>query len=375
MLIRDCLLIDMSGCFKEPRDIRIENGVFAEIGRGLEPLESEEVIEAGGRIVTPGFVDPHCMVGLMNQVYRFDRNDANEESGPSVPQMRAIDAINLWDEGFEMMRLGGVTTAVTGPGGNNLIGGTYVAVKTGGESFESRVISTEAAFHFVLTSEPRQVFGKKGKSPSTRMGSAAIIRGELYKAKYYREKRQEDKKATFDIKYESLMRVFDGMLVKFSAISESDIRTAVRIAEEFGLNYTVDMAYDAAVMADWLIEHGTRCIIGSLYGGGPTAETSQRMLENGAVIEKSGLDYALMLGHPMFNGQLAPQYLTLLHKYGMSQKAALEGLTIKAARLAGIDSKVGSVESGKDADLLLWSGDPFDYYSDIDIMLIDGKKQ
>ena len=374
MLIKNCCLIDMAENYKQPRDILIAGGTISKVGAALAPSDDGVVIDANGRIVTPGFVDPHCMVGVMNQIHRFERNDANEESGPSVPQMRALDAINLDDEGFVMMRAGGITTAVTGPGSNNLIGGTFAAIKTGGKNFGSRILVDELAFHFVLSSEPRNVFGKKGKSPSTRMGSAAVIREELIKARFYREQLASGKKPGFDMKLNSLMRVFDGMLVKFSAISEGDIRTAVRIAEEFGLNYTIDLAFDAIKMSKELAASNTRCIIGSLYGGGASVETSERKLENAAVLESLDFEYALMCGHPMLNGQLAPQYLTLLNKFGMSQKAALEGLTINAAKLAGIADRVGSIEPGKDADLLIWSGDPFDYYSDIDFMLIDGNQ-
>ncbi len=372
MMIKNCCLIDMAGRWKEICDIEIKNGVFTRIGKDLPCCDDEEIFDANGRIVTPGFVDPHCMVGVMNQVYRFERNDANEEAGPTLPQMRALDAINLADEGFDMMRSGGVTTAVTGPGNSNLIGGTFAAIKTGGGNFSSRIMKEEIAFHFVLTNDPRQHYGKKGKSPSTRMGSAALIREALNRAKIYYEGCKSEKKPGFDLKLHSLMRVFDGMLVKFTAVTETDIRTAIRIAEEFSLNYTIDVAYDALIMIDELRENKTRCIIGPLYGGGISADTEQRCLENAPVLENSGLDYALMGGHPMLNGGLVPAYLTLLHKFGMSQKAVLEGLSIKAAQSVGLDDQVGSIEVGKDADLLVWSGEPLDYYSEIDLMLIRG---
>ena len=373
MIVRNCRLIDMAGKWEESCDVEIRNGIFGRIGKDL-PADGQEIFDANGRIVTPGFVDPHCMVGVRSQVFRFERNDADETTGPLQPQMRAIDAINLMDEGFAMLRSGGVTTAVTGPGTENLIGGTFAAIKTGGKGFSQRIVCEEIAYHFVLTNEPRQQYGKKGKSPATRMGSAALIREELMRAKLYRERSKSENKPMFDLGMESLMRVFDGMLVKFTAVSQTDIRTAVRIAEEFGLNYTVDVAYDALIMAEELKAHGTRCVIGSLYGGGVSADTRQRCLENGAVLEKSGLTYALMSGHPALNGELVPAYLALLHKYGMSRRAALEGMTIRAAEAIDLSARVGSIETGKDADLLVWSGDPLDYYSEIDLMLINGVK-
>ena len=372
MLIQNASLYDMAGRFGEPADLRITDGKIAAVAPRLEALGDEEVFDAAGRIVTPGFIDAHSSVGLASQLYRFERADADETTDPVQPALRGVDALNFEDEGFDMLREGGVTCAVTGPGSANVIGGTFAAVKTGGRSAAGRILQAENAFHFVLSGAPRSQYGGKGKAPVTRMASAALIRDSLMKAKFYREKREKGK-GEFRLGMEALSRVFDGFPVKMTALSASDIRAAVRIAEEFGLNYTVDMAFEGVLMTEELKAHGTKVVTGDLYHGEGSVDTMEQKLENGPVWEKSGVEYCFGLCHPALNGAFAQAYLALLHKFGTGREAVLRGVTIDAARLCHIDDRVGSLEAGKDADLLVWSGDPLDYYSRIERMLIGGE--
>ena len=372
MLIRNASLYDMAGLWGEKRDLRIADGKIAQVAPELEPFGGEEVFDAALRPVTPGFIDAHSLAGMNSQIYRFERADADETTDPVQLTLRAVDAVNFADEGFEMLKAGGVTTAVTGPGTSNVIGGTGTAVKTAGASAGKRILKTETAFYMSMGSGPRQTYGGKTKAPVTRMSSAALIRESLFKAKLYKEKQAEGK-GEFQLGPDSLSRVFDGFPVKFHAVTKSDIRTAVRIAEEFGLNYTVDYAYEGALMTDELKAHGTKVVVGSLYGGQTTLEMQEKKLENGPVWEKSGLDYCLAFCHPALNGELAQPYLALLHKFGMSREAVLKAVTVDAARLCGLEDRIGSLTPGRDADLVVWSGDPFDYYTEIALMLINGE--
>ncbi len=373
MLIRNASLYDMAGLWGEKRDLRIAEGKIAQVGPELAPLGDEEIYDAAGRPVTPGFIDAHSLAGMNSQIYRFERADADETSDPVQLTLRAVDALNLADEGFAMLRAGGVTTAVTGPGNSNVIGGTGTAVKTGGASVGKRILKTETAFYMSMGSGPRQTYGGKTKAPVTRMSSAALIRENLLKARLYKEKQAEGK-GDFQLGPDSLARVLDGFPVKFTAITQSDIRTSVRIAEEFGLRYTVDYAYEGVQMLDELKAHGTKIVVGSLYGGQTTQEMLEKKLENGPVWEKSGVDFCLGFCHPALNGELAQPYLALLHKFGMSREAVLKAVTVDAARLCGLEDRIGSLEPGKDADLTVWSGDPFDYYTEIALMLINGER-
>jgi len=374
MIIKNGNVISMAGIVEEKKDIAVEDGKITAIKDYIAPSYKEEVIDAEGRVVMPGFVEPHTSMGLNNQIYRFDKADANEESDPLQPQLRAIDAIDMEDEGFAMARAGGITTVVTGPGMSNLIGGTFCAFKTGGESFSKRVIKEELCFHFVLSSEPRKKYGAKKQSPDTRMGSAALIRELLYKAHNYDIRLKSGEKPPFDMKLSSLSRVFNGIPVKFSAYQENDIRTAIRIGKEFNLNYTIDFCYDILKIKDELKANNVQIIVGPLLGKGNSVETQGKSFSLAKQLEQAGLDYCLMTGHPIINGELAGVYLSMLHKYGMPRMEALKGLTIQSARIAGIADRVGSLEPGKDADIVIWNGDPLDYYASVHTMIINGKR-
>ena len=236
MLIKNCMLIDGADIFEEMKDIRIVNGKIGEVADCLMPEGDEEIIDAEGALVTPGIVEPSCQVGVNSQIHRFEENDANEE-GPIAPELRAYDALNFEDEGFSMALRAGVTTVVTGPGNGNLIGGTCAALKTAGASREKRIIKPEAAYRFVFTSGPRKRYGGKNRAPQTRLASAAMIRDILFKAREYARKEKAGESQEFRLELAALSRVFDGMPVQMAAMKANDMETAVRIGEEFGLNY------------------------------------------------------------------------------------------------------------------------------------------
>lgn len=373
LIIRDCNLISMAGIYEEKKDIVIQDGKITDIldSAALAQYPGAEIIDARGLIVTPGLVEPHCQLGVVEQVFRFEGNDGDEIGGPILPQLRALDAINPEDEGFEMAIRGGITTAVTGPGNSNLIGGTCAAVKMKGRTVDDIVLKEEAAFQFVLGGAPKAAYGSK--SVKTRMGEAALIRETLLKAQEYRRLVKAGKNPKFDMKNASLMRVFDGMLVKFNAHQAYDIMTAVRIAEEFGLNYTIDKASEAYLITDQLKAHHVRIIVGPSYGSKGNHEVRKRDSIIGAKLEQAGIPFAVSTGHPEMNAEFAMVQLAMMYKKGLSRKRALEAVTIDAARLCGIEDRVGSIEIGKDADIVIWDGEPLDYYTSPKTVLIDGR--
>lgn len=374
LIIKDCNLISMAGIFEEKKDILVEDGKIVDIvdcvDEGSYP--GAEVISAGGRIVTPGLVEPHCQLGVVEQIYRFEGNDGDEIDGPVLPQLRALDAINPEDEGFEMAIRGGVTTSVTGPGNNNLIGGTCAAVKSRGKTVSDMVLKEEACFTFVLGAAPKAAYGSK--SVKTRMAEAALIREALLKAQEYHRLTKEGKTQKFDMKSHSLSRVFDGMLVKITAQQAYDIMTGVRIAEEFGLNYTIDRACEAYLIPEELKAHNVKLVVGPSYGSKGSHEVRKRDAIIGAKLEQAGIDFAVSTGHPAMNVEYANVQLAMMLKKGLSRKKALESMTIDAARLCGIADRVGSIEPGKDADIVIWNGEPLDFYSSPKAVFIDGCK-
>lgn len=373
----------MAEIYEESMDIAIEDGKIIEIAGKIDPnkYEGAEVIDANNNFVTPGMVEPHCSIGLREQIYRFEGNDANENTDPLLPQLRALDGINPEDEGITMAREAGVTTVVSGPGDSNLIGGTFAAFKTYGRTINDMIIEEEIAFKVTLGNKPKKAYGNKGKMPRTRMAAAAMLRDiftrarEYHRAyKAYQEDDSGEKKAPkFDAKLHSLMRIYDGMLVKFTAHQAYDIVTAIRLGEEFLLNYTVDKASEAYRIADELKEFNVRFVVGPAYGGKRDYEIRNRDTIIAAIMEENDLDFAISTGHPGVNIGMTMVQTIMMHKKGLSRKKALEAMTIDAARMVGLDDRLGSIEVGKDADLVIWDGEPLDYYTSPEKVIIDGK--
>ncbi|RXM75446.1 amidohydrolase [Clostridium tetani] len=382
LIIKNCNLLNMADIYEEKKDISVENGKIVEISNEIDISKHKDckIIDAKGNFVTPGIVEPHCQLGIKEEIHRFDGDDSNEETDPILPQLRAIDAINPTDEGFDMAKRAGVTTVITGPGESNLIGGTFAAVKTYGKTVNDMVIKDEIAFKFSLGNTVKNIYGKKGNMPKTRMASAAMIRDILIKAKEYHRLYQlsiNDKTGKvnppkFDIKLHSLMRVFDGMLVKFTTHQAYDILTAIRIGEEFKLNYTVDKCSEAYLIPKELKGYSTKCVIGPAYGGKRDPEVRNRDTIIAGIMEKNDLNFAISSGHPEVNIELTMVQTIMMYKKGLSRKMALKAMTINAAKILGLEDRIGSIEIGKDADIIIWNGEPLDYYSYPETVLIDG---
>lgn len=372
MIIKNCMLIDGADIFEEQKDIRIAEGKIKEVADCLEPEEGEEVLDALNAIVTPGIVEPSCQLGINSQIHRFEENDGDDEN-PIMPELRAYDALNFEDEGFEMALRAGVTSVVTGPGDANLIGGTCAAVKTAGDSREKRIIKPEAAYRFVLASGPRKKYGSKNKSPQTRLASAAMIREILLKAKEYARKEKAGEKQEYRMELAALSRVFDGMPVQMVAMKANDMETAVRIGEEFGLNYVLTMAYDAYTVIKDLDRKDFHFVIGPLYGTSFSEEKKGQSLALGAVLEKEGIHAAISTGHPSMCLEILQTQLILMTDRGLSREEAIKGVTAYPAAYLGLDSRIGTLEPGKDADLVIWDGDPLQYDGGVKTVFIDGK--
>lgn len=372
MIIKNAVLISMNGIYRECMDIAVRDGKIAGISREISPEIGESVIDANHAVVTPGFVEADCLAGTRSQVFRKDNNDA-ADAEPLSPQLRAVDALDFSDEAFSMARRGGVTTVVSSPAGKMLIGGTCAAVKTGGTGYADRILKEEAAFQFSLTKAPRNRFGAKGRSPLTRMGSAAMIRNMLGQAAGYRKEETPGTARARKLDLMSLSRVFDGFPVKIVACQTQDIMTAVRIGEEFGLNYIITGGYDAAAACSHLERWDIRFITGPLYGGGKSKEEENRKLSLAGEMEKMGIPMAVSTGHPSMNLELFACQLALLHREGMGEREALKAATIVPAKFLGLDHRIGSIEEGKDADLVIWNGEPLDFYGSVRTMVINGE--
>ncbi len=367
---------DFLGC------VVLEDGKVKEIGGEdlYKNYKDAEIIDALGKTLTPGLVDPHCHLGVMEEGIQFEGNDTNEMSSPVTPELRGLDSIYVKDMAFEYTYKSGITTVNTGPGSANVIGGTFTAIKTFGDTVDEMIIKEETCMKMALGENPKRVYGKGGKSPMTRMASAALMREWLFKAKDYHTKynawlnKEEDaKEPTFDMKLHSLMRVFDGMIVKIHAHRADDIMTAIRIAKEFDLNMTVDHATEAYLIPEQVKESGYNLIIGPTLGMASKYELVNKSFASAKVLEDNDITFAIMTDHPVITLDTTLVQAALFVKEGLSEELALRALTINAAKLNGIEDRVGSLEVGKDADVVIWDGPVFDIMTRPEYVIINGK--
>lgn len=384
ILIKNALLIGMEDVNYEVRDILIEGSKIKAIGTfAASDVMDALVIDAAGRYVTPGIVDPHCHIGMFEEAIGFEGADGNEMTNPVFPELRAIDAIKPQDVAFEEALQAGVTTVATGPGSGNVIGGTFCVMKTFGKTIDDRIVVAESAMKMALGENPKRVYNGKGQTPSTRMGSAALMRDALIKARDYKTKKdlylqnlkdgKEASKPEFNMKWESLARVYEGLPVKIHAHQQDDIVTAIRIIEEFGLNATIEHATEGHLIADYLKAHQTRVIIGPTLGSKSKYELRNKTFGAAKVLKEAGVPFAIMTDHPVIHLANAMTQVGLFVREGLDELTAFKAVTIEAAKINGIDHRVGSIKAGKDADIVVWNGHPFHYLTKTAYVLLNGQ--
>ena len=363
-------------------DVAIENGKIVAVGQSLSYSDAE-VRDVTGMTVMPGIVDPHCHIGMWEDAMGFEGADGNECTNPITPELRAIDAINPYDRCFEEAAAGGVTTCVTGPGSANVIGGQFVAIKTYGDSVEDMVLRFPVAVKAAFGENPKRVYDGKNQTPSTRMATAALMRKALVEAQEYNEKLEKgkadpEKIPERNLGKEILARVIRRELpMKIHAHRADDILTAIRICREFKLRYTLDHCTEGYLITDKLKEAlGEDCegiIVGPLLTDRSKIELKNLSFKAPKVLEQAGIEYAMMTDHPVTPEQYLPICTAIAVREGASEEGALKAITINAAKITGIADRVGSIEVGKDADIAVFSGHPFDFRSRCVLTLVNGK--
>lgn len=363
-------------------DVAIENGKIVAVGQSLSYSDAE-VRDVTGMTVMPGIVDPHCHIGMWEDAMGFEGADGNECTNPITPELRAIDAINPYDRCFEEAAAGGVTTCVTGPGSANVIGGQFVAIKTYGDSVEDMVLRFPVAVKAAFGENPKRVYNGKNQTPSTRMATAALMRKALIEAQEYNEKLERgkadpEKMPERNLGKEILARVIRRELpMKIHAHRADDILTAIRICREFKLRYTLDHCTEGYLITDKLKEALSEdcegIIVGPLLTERSKIELKNLSFKAPKVLEQAGIEYAMMTDHPVTPEQYLPICTAVAVREGASEEGALKAITINAAKITGIADRVGSIEVGKDADIAVFSGHPFDFRSRCVLTLVNGK--
>ena len=359
-------------------DILIDNGKIAAIGASLS-AEGAEVIDLGGKFVLPGLIDAHCHIGMWEDGMGEEGADGNEMTDPITPELRAVDGLNPFDPCFKEAREAGVTTVVTGPGSANVIGGQFAALKTYGRSIEEMTLRDPIAMKAATGENPKGVYAEKKVAPTTRMAIASLFRSTMTDAiEYQKGMAKEEDKPDRDIAMDALQPVINRELtVKIHAHRADDILTGLRLAKEFNLKVTIDHCTEGYmitdVLKDRLIEQGAGIIIGPLLSERSKIELKNLSFEAPRILEEAGIPFAMMTDHPVIPIQFLPVQAGLAVREGLSEETALRSITRYAAEIVGISDRVGTLEVGKDADIAVYDGHPFDYRTHCVLTLINGK--
>ena len=376
MIIRDALIHD--AIHREPYqgDILIKDGKLVSVGPGMEAAP-EEVIDATGLHAYPGFVDAHSHIGLDGYGGPTGTTyDYNEMNDICCPQLRGLDSYYAMDAAIPMALAGGVTTVAAGPGSANVLGGTFLAVKLYGKTVEEAMIRPSVAMKCAFGENPKRCY--KDKCDSARMTTAAKLREMLFDARDYmirKEAAGEDisKLPKYDMKMEALIPVLKREIpLKAHAHRSDDIMTAIRIAKEFDLRITIEHCTEGHLIADELKAAGVPVAVGPTLTNASKLELLNKSWTTPGILSAAGIPVSIITDAPVIPQQYLPLCAGLAVKAGMDPFLALQAITINPARHIGVDDRVGSLEPGKDADIVLTNGDPLVSDTVVRYVIVDG---
>ena len=353
-------------------DILIENGKLLQIGTDLH---AEQTIDAAGLEIYPGFVDAHSHIGLDG--YGEPGVDYNEMNDICCPQLRAIDGVDPMDHSFELARNAGVTCVCTGPGSANVLGGTFTVIKTAGKRIDDMIVKQAAAMKCAFGENPKRCYNSK--CDSTRMTTAAILREALMKAQLYLRKKEAagddlSKLPPFDMKLEALIPVLRREIpLKAHAHRADDIFTAIRIAKEFGVRLTLEHVTEGHLIADELAKTGLCMAVGPSLGHATKVEVRNKSWQTPGILSRAGCHVSIITDCTVIPQQYLPLCAGMAVCAGMDPFEALRAITINPAEHIGVADRVGSIEAGKDADIVLCRGDVMDVSGDVVRVLIEGR--
>ncbi len=371
LLIKNGLVFTMETNKENYADLLIEKGKIIQISKNITPTERMKVIDASGLRVYPGFIDAHSHIGIAEDKKTSQGDESNEGTNPITPCVRAIDAINPMDSAFHNALAVGITGVMVGPGSSNPIGGQFAFVKTYGRRIDDMIVKAPAAIKIAFGENPMTNYGTNGNIPSSRMGIASLIREELTLAKDYFGQGNETQK-TFNM--ECYRELFEGKIpLKAHVHRADDIFTAIRIAREFGLGLTLDHCTEGHLIADQIAQSGFPAIVGPSLASRSKDEVSLSDFKTPGILQKAGVLVALTTDHPVSRIQYLPLCAGLAVKEGMSEWGALRAITIDAAWICRVDDRTGSLKEGKDADIVIYDGNPLEIASSVKYTIVNGE--
>ncbi|MGI5850448.1 MAG: amidohydrolase [Christensenellales bacterium] len=377
MLIKNAKILTMteksytSGC------ILVENNIIKKISEKINEHENNDdvIIDAKGNWVMPGLIDAHCHIGIQEEKSGIEGNDCNEVTKPITPYLKAIDSINPMDAAFHNAIKTGITSVMVGPGSANVVGGQFTFIKTHGRKIDDMIVLEPAAMKVALGENPKKNYGDNNMMPSTRMSIGSMLREEIFEAKQYAKRKQEAvERFKEEIRLECWLPVVNNQIpIKAHAHRADDILTAIRVAKTFDLQLTLDHCTEGHLIVEEIKESGFPVILGPSLASRNKIEVQYMDFKTAGILSKSGIKIAIMTDHPVSLIQCLPLCAGLAAKEGLGIEEGLKAITINAAEICNVSSRVGSLEVGKDADIAIFNGNPMETFTNCLYTIINGK--
>ena len=381
MLIINGKIYTMEGQVIENGYLWIKGKKIEEIGemidsRTLKVLmnSQEKILDVDGAWVLPGFIESHSHIGITEEKWGTIGDDCNEATMPVTPALRAIDAVNPMDPAFHDAIEAGITSVMTGPGSANVVGGQFVFMKTQGRCMDDMIVKYPAAMKVAFGENPKTIYGDQNMYPSTRMGTAALLRKTLFQAKQYLDEKESGRLEKENFEMEPWIPVLKREIpIKAHAHRADDILTALRIAREFAVDITIDHGTESHLIVDEVKASGVPVLVGPDLTARSKIEVQNMNFKTNKVLDEKGVLFSIVTDHPVSLIQYLPICAGLAVRYGLSIEAALRAITINAARICRVDHRVGSLKKGKDADIAIFSGNPLEVFTKTMYTIIDGE--
>lgn len=371
LLIANGLLHTMESDTPIQADILTDKGKIIKIKKNIVPPAETEVFDAKNLNVYPGFIDAHSHIGIAEEKISVQNDTSNENTNPVTPAVRGIDSINPMDSAFHNAVAAGITGVMAGPGSSNAVGGQFAFIKTYGRCVDDMIVLAPAAIKIAFGENPMNCYGLNGNMPSSRMGIASLIREELFYAKQYFSQNQSN---SADFSSECYRELFEKNIpLKAHAHRTDDILTAIRIAKEFDLDLTLDHCTEGHLIAEEIAKSGFPAIVGPSLASRNKDEVSCSDFKTAGILHDAGVRVAITTDHPVSRIQYLPLCAGIAAKEGLGEAAALRAITIDAARICRVDHRLGSLKEGKDADIVIFDGNPLEIKSNIKATVINGE--
>ena len=382
VLIYNAKVVPVSAAPIADGAVLVDGGRIAAVGRHLGAPDGAETLDARGMVLTPGLIDAHTHVGTAEENSTYGLYDYNEKTNPVTPALRIADAIYPREKNIALARdKGGVTCAQTLPGSSNVLCGSGAVIKLkDAATVDEMLVRSPSCMKAALGENPIRIYkGNGNRTPTTRMGNAYLLRKALQDARDYADKKRSrapQEPFSADLDMEALLPVLERKIkLSVHAHRSDDICTAVRIAEEFGLDFTIEHCTEGKYIADYLAQHGVKAAFGPTFGVSSKPETRNKDWETLLALARAGVHTCIITDHPVIPLYGLATAAAWASREGLSDAQALRCITLSAAEHLGLDGRIGSIEPGKDADLVLWSGDPLDVRSRPMMVMIDGKTE